>query len=473
MKQSKAYPIFKILLAAALIAAIFSVIVSCNIFGEYNNPKDPKNNGGEYYYYSVSYNANGATSGTVPVDSNSYAAGATVTVLGNTGGLTKTGYTFAGWNTKADGTGTSYTAGSTFTMGSANVTLYARWNPLTYSVTYDANGATSGTVPVDNNSYAAGSTVTVLGNTGGLAKTGYTFAGWNTKADGTGTSYAAGSTFAMGSANMTLYAKWNLNTTVRIDGNAMWNNYVYYSWQNRTHVYQPDNTNAVIDTWKVDDNRNGDPRDDLNRILWNGKNDNANGIWFGIWHHALMGQESGWRYRTYFDNFGNGVVEFTKEQGTNYAIAKYTLKPDSDKLYGELTIHTESEGTLSWGIAIISGVWVSDGLGELELYDKAYLNGDLIQAQSSASYGEPILGVDYLESTNVKNGTAAIISSNRSWETVFKLLDSTIPVKLKSEVRMRSIFGGWGFDRDALINVQLYAGDTITVKAIFDSNIAF
>jgi len=126
MKQRKAYPIFKILLALALLAATFSAPISCNIFGEYNNPKDPKNNGGAYYY-SVSYNANGATSGTVPVDSNNYAAGATVTVLGNTGGLAKTGYTFAGWNTKADGTGTSYAAGSIFTMGSANVTLYARW----------------------------------------------------------------------------------------------------------------------------------------------------------------------------------------------------------------------------------------------------------------------------------------------------------------------------------------------------------
>ena len=54
-------------------------------------------------------------------------AGATVTVLGNTGTLVKTGYTFAGWNTAANGSGTSYIAGNTFTMGSSNVTLYAQW----------------------------------------------------------------------------------------------------------------------------------------------------------------------------------------------------------------------------------------------------------------------------------------------------------------------------------------------------------
>jgi len=77
--------------------------------------------------YNIIYDPNGETSGAVPADSNSYAPAATVTVLGNTGNLANTGYSFAGWNTKADATGTNYAAGSTFTMGSANVTLYARW----------------------------------------------------------------------------------------------------------------------------------------------------------------------------------------------------------------------------------------------------------------------------------------------------------------------------------------------------------
>ena len=84
--------------------------------------------------------------------------------------------------------------------------------PSTYSVTYNANGATSGTVPTDNTEYDdTNNTVTVLGNTGSLAKTGYTWSGWNTKADGTGTSYVAGDTFTI-SANTTLYAKWTVNT---------------------------------------------------------------------------------------------------------------------------------------------------------------------------------------------------------------------------------------------------------------------
>ncbi|WP_183570515.1 S-layer homology domain-containing protein, partial [Paenibacillus endophyticus] len=123
--------------------------------------------------------------------------------------LVKTGNTFTGWNTAADGTGTPYAANATFGMGAANVTLYAQWtaNP-TYTVTYNGNGSTGGTVPTDSNPYEQNATVTVLGNTGSLEKTGNTFAGWNTAADGTGTAYAANATFGMAAANVTLYAQW-------------------------------------------------------------------------------------------------------------------------------------------------------------------------------------------------------------------------------------------------------------------------
>jgi len=78
----------------------------------------------------------------------------------------------------------------------------------THTVTYNGNGNDSGTAPTDSSSpYADGATVTVLGNTGTLAKDGYTFAGWNTKADGSGTDYAAAATFVI-SADTVLYAKW-------------------------------------------------------------------------------------------------------------------------------------------------------------------------------------------------------------------------------------------------------------------------
>jgi beta-glucanase (GH16 family) len=77
--------------------------------------------------YTVTYNGNGSTGGTVPIDSWSYTNGETVTVLGNVGNLVRAGYRYAGWNTAAGGTGSAYSGGSTFAMGSTNITLFAQW----------------------------------------------------------------------------------------------------------------------------------------------------------------------------------------------------------------------------------------------------------------------------------------------------------------------------------------------------------
>ena len=75
----------------------------------------------------VQYWPNGADGGTVPTSAAYAQAGATITVLGNTGGLTKTGYTWSGWNTSADGSGTTYTAGQSVVVNSP-LDLYALWH---------------------------------------------------------------------------------------------------------------------------------------------------------------------------------------------------------------------------------------------------------------------------------------------------------------------------------------------------------
>ncbi|TFG60247.1 MAG: hypothetical protein E4H36_12400, partial [Spirochaetales bacterium] len=159
---------------------------------------------------TVTYNGNGNTGGTVPADPARYEEGASVTVPDNTGNLTRTGYMFAGWNTQADGGGIAYTAGETFTMGTSDVILYAAWPVISYTVTYNGNGNTGGTVPADPGRYEEGASVVMPGNTGTLVKGGFYFAGWNTQADGGGTAYTAGQTLTMGAADITLYAKWSV-----------------------------------------------------------------------------------------------------------------------------------------------------------------------------------------------------------------------------------------------------------------------
>ncbi|WP_207652013.1 leucine-rich repeat protein, partial [Clostridium beijerinckii] len=345
--------------------------------------------GNQNQAYTVTYNGNENEGGTAPIDSGNYEANAEATVLDNTGDLVKTGYTFVGWNTEADGSGINYAAGSSLTIGDSNVTLYAKWtrnqeidpgftyelinndteykitgytgtntdvtipskingknvtsignrafdgrNDLTsitipegvtsigdfafnycsgltsitipnsvtsigdyafyvcasltsitipnnvtsigdsafmycgslmsitipdsvtsinnsafdyindysifhvdserlagllqpykvgnikiivgnqtYTVTYDGNGSEGGSVPTDSGSYADNATATVLDNTS-LVKDGYTFAGWNTEADGSGTDYPAGSSLAISDSNVTLYAKWTKNQDI-------------------------------------------------------------------------------------------------------------------------------------------------------------------------------------------------------------------------------------------------------------------
>ena len=102
--------------------------------------------------YTVTYNGNGNTGGSVPTDTTNYEQGQTVTVLGNTGSLVKTGNTFAGWNTEAGGGGTDRATGSTFAMGSVDVTLYAKW--MAYTV--GAPGPAGGIVFYDKGSYSDG-----------------------------------------------------------------------------------------------------------------------------------------------------------------------------------------------------------------------------------------------------------------------------------------------------------------------------
>jgi uncharacterized repeat protein (TIGR02543 family) len=93
--------------------------------------------------------------------------------------------------------------------------------PATYTVTYSGNGFTSGAVPTDATAYSSGATVTAVANSGSVARTGYTFGGWNTQNNGLGTNYTAGSgTFTI-NASTTLYAKWTINQhTVTFDFNT-------------------------------------------------------------------------------------------------------------------------------------------------------------------------------------------------------------------------------------------------------------
>lgn len=170
--------------------------------------------------HTVTYEGNGSTGGSVPVDGASpHNYNTSVTVLG-AGNLTRTGYEFAGWNTLASGLGTDRAANSNFTITSSDIVLHAKWTIKSNGITYDGNQNTGGTVPVDAVSHNYNTSVTALENSGNLSRTGYDFAGWNTLASGLGTDRAENAIFTMGDEDITLYAKWDIKSYgVTYDGN--------------------------------------------------------------------------------------------------------------------------------------------------------------------------------------------------------------------------------------------------------------
>lgn len=120
----------------------------------------------------------------------------------------KAGYTFSGWFTDPSFSGSKLTVDAVKEL-TAGTTLYAKWSSKTYTLKYDANGGT-GTM-ADESGKRCDIAYTLAPNK--FTKTGYTFAGWNTKADGTGDSYAdkASVQFETDESTVTLYAQWTIN----------------------------------------------------------------------------------------------------------------------------------------------------------------------------------------------------------------------------------------------------------------------
>lgn len=170
--------------------------------------------------YKINYNANGG-SGTMESDNAEF--GTNVTIRSN--GFTRDGYTFAGWTTKSDGTddgygwtgwsGTWNYADGQYGIAENKLVLYARWEKNAYTISYNANGgsnAPGNQSKIENKSISLSSSKPT--------RTGYTFVNWNTKKDGSGTTYKAGASYNS-NADLTLYAQWRINKVyIKLDANG-------------------------------------------------------------------------------------------------------------------------------------------------------------------------------------------------------------------------------------------------------------
>lgn len=149
--------------------------------------------------FTVSYDKNGGS--TTPSSVTKY-YGKDITVAS---AISRNGYSFKNWNTKKDGSGTNYGAGSKYSAN-ANATLYAQWTPDKYTVTYNPNGGNLGNVSATQTKTHD---VNLTLDTDKPTRTNYNFLGWSTSKSATTAQYDPGDLYITNSS-ITLYAVWQL-----------------------------------------------------------------------------------------------------------------------------------------------------------------------------------------------------------------------------------------------------------------------
>ncbi|MCI5928708.1 MAG: InlB B-repeat-containing protein [Pseudoflavonifractor capillosus] len=338
------------------------------------------------YYYKVNNTY-------VSFASEVYEDGETATII--SGAPTMPGYTLAGWNTKPDGTGTTYKAGDKLTM-TASQSLYAVWQPEEPAVEnyilqyyYKDNNTF---VTFDSKSYESGEVAVVISEAPSMP--GYTFAGWNTEPYGTGTTYKAGDKLTM-TASMSLYAQFTKDGGTDPDPETY---DVHYVWVGDVPegVTLPDSASYTADTevtvaqaptvegytfsgWGSDVvtirdgkfvmppyevyltgiwTKDGDPQPNTYTITFkteaggtiNGGTDNVTGTYTegaAFPERPATAANSGYSFAGWYDESGNKVTEWP---ATVTASATYTAKwtedggtgpidPDPSYMYYHVTVN--------------------------------------------------------------------------------------------------------------------------------------
>ena len=212
--------------------------------------------------YTVTYHSNTTPDATVTDDTMIYAKDVLATVNDNS--FKNGDMVFLGWNTKADGTGTTYYPNGTIKV-TGNMDLYAQWGDKasTVQLTYKANGGKE--ADIVRNNLLNNEQVTLLG-ADTFTRTGYTLTGWNTQPDGSGKGFDLGASARVDNGSNDLYAQWTPNTNTKYtvefyyqDGDS------YRLDHSDPRTGTTDTTVSVTDTDKAD-KENGKYTFDANNI---------------------------------------------------------------------------------------------------------------------------------------------------------------------------------------------------------------
>ena len=362
---------------------------------------------------------------------------------------TKSGYTFGGWYKENT---LSTAAGDIDGDAWGNVTYYAKWDvaSATHNVTYNANGATSGSVPTDEEDYSAGDIVTVLGNTGNLTKSGSSFVGWSTSSTaGSGTFYPAGYKFTMGASNVTLYAVYGTVGTQCI---------TLTDFETSNHgnsSNKPDSQSKYIFGYK-------------------GTKDAAHAVTITTANTNNKGQSSGAELRLYHGSFiriyadnttdgtptgytGVTAISFNWKfynSGNNTISSSYTVKVGSTAVASNVAISgTNADG---YQTATVSNISSLDGYVEIHLASPQGAN---------SNYN---LYIDDIQiCTGSGSGSGYTVTFNNNGEGSFSEVITNVPdgskigAPIPAPTAYGNTFGGW-YKETGCTNAWAFATGTVT-----------
>jgi uncharacterized repeat protein (TIGR02543 family) len=365
------------------------------------------------FAYTVAY-YNSGDSGTMTPSTHTY--NVPKNLAANT--FTRTGFTFSGWNTEYNGSGTPYADGANVVNLSANdgatVTLYTQWTGVSYTVAYNANGG-SGTMAPSAHTYGEG--YYLPANT--FTRTGYTFERWAVEIDGWGMRYLsdgefAGSLSSIDGATVTLYAQWQpIYYTVVYNPNGG-----YGSMTSRTHTYDaPQNLRPSTFTrnsytfggWNTETDGSGTPYTDETSVVNLSSTSGATVTLYAQW--------TGVSYTVaYNPNGGTGTMS---PSAHNYSVPK-NLSPNA---FTKTGYSFEKWTAASNG----SGVSYADEAGVLNLSDTAGAEVPLYAQWTANSYT-----VAY----NPNGGSGTMTSSAHTYDAAKNL-------NANAFTRTGYSFGGW------------------------------
>ena len=160
--------------------------------------------------YTVTFDKNNNDAGSTEANPQTRSVTTPVTTVTLPTAPTRIGWTFAGWNTEANGSGSAFTDSTTVT---ADVTVFAQWTANTYTVTFNKNNNDVGSTEPSPQTRQVTTPETTVTLPADPARTGWTFTGWNTQANGSGSAFTATTTVI---ADITVYAQWIAVGTLNI-----------------------------------------------------------------------------------------------------------------------------------------------------------------------------------------------------------------------------------------------------------------